>query len=138
MYDNFINEKNSLYQCDYIISFCPKYKRKIFDNKDIIKFLTKTFKNIEKEYNFQIIKLKIEPNQVIMNVRCNPTFGINKVVTKLKDISAKELKNEFPSLEKRVPCIWTRDTFIQTIGSLDEQALEYFFKIQEKYNQKGD
>ena len=138
MKKNFIYEKNSLYDCKYIISFCTKYKRKILDTNDIQSYLKEIFNNISKEFNFEISNLKILENQVIMEIYCNPTFGINTVITKLKDISATKLKEKFPSLTKRVPCIWTRDSFIKTIGKFEEDDISEFLSLQKKYQSKGE
>lgn len=137
MNKNLIYEKNSLYDCKYIVSFCTKYRRKILDTEDAISFLEEVFKEVSNEYNFKILNLKIIENQVTMEIHCNPTFGINAVITKLKDISATKLKERFPPLTKRVPCIWTRDSFIKTIGSFNEKELEEFLTLQKKY-QKGE
>ena len=138
MKKEYICEKNSLYNCNYFVSFCTIYKRKIIDTNELKLFLENDFNKIAKEYNFSINKIQIKDNQVLMEVSCSPKLGIDTVITKLKDISAKNLKEAYPSFTKRVPCIWTRNSFIETIGTHDETYLEKFVSLQQKYKIKGE
>ena len=128
----YLQEGNSLYSCQYIVSFHTKYKRKVLDaNKQ--KFLKNELLKIAKEFDFRLSNIEITNNQVTMKIDCNPKFGVYTAITKLKNNSAVALKKEYPELEKRIPSIWTRDTFISSIGVVDYQDINKFSELQKKY-----
>lgn len=128
----YIKEKGSYYSCQYLVVFCTKYKRR-FLGPEIQEFLKKFFYKTADEFDFKICSLNILENQVFLTIDCNPKFGINKAVTKLKNNSSSVLRKKFPHLEKRVPSIWTRKTFISTMGSVDLEDVNEFLSIQKKY-----
>lgn len=129
-YEKKYNQVNaSFYSCQYIVCFCTKYKRKII-NDEIKNDLIKIFKEISIEYNFDIIDLNIESNYIILQIDCNPNFGIYKAVTKLKNISAAKIKEKHSFLKKRIPSIWTREEFISTIGNITINNINDFIDKQ--------
>lgn len=124
-------EKNSYYSCQYVISFCTKYKRKIISS-EMKEDLSTIFYNIATEFDFVIKDLYILENQVILIIDCNPNFGISKVINKLKNISATKLKEKYPFLESRIPSIWTREEFISTMGNIELKDINIFVNMQNK------
>lgn len=129
---NYIGNENSRYGCQYLVSFCTKYKRNIFKEKDFVTLRT-SFEKTAKAYNFEIRNIEITPNQVYMVIECDPNFGIVNAVIKLKKESKDYIRNADPSFKTKIPCIWTRETFISTIGSVTEKELRTFTDIQETY-----
>ncbi len=123
----------SIYSCQYVISFCTKYKRKIFEEKDI-EVLKTSFNSTAKKYGFKIHQMKLSPNVVVLTVELNDqSFGIEEAVIKLKKDSKDLLIKNDSSFKSRIPSIWTRETFISTIGTVQEKELNHFFDIQENY-----
>lgn len=125
-------EGSSLYDCNYIVSFCTKYRRKVL-NEDMKKTLKEILIKISKTYNFSIKNIEISDFQVILEVNCSPELGIKTVVNKLKNLSAPELKELYPELNSRIPSIWTRETYIKSIGKLNKEDIDIFVKLQKKY-----
>lgn len=123
---------NSRYGCQYVISFCTKYKRNIFKEKDF-ETLRTSFEKTAQKYDFIIHNMEFKGNQVYMVVECSPIFGISNAVIKLKKESKDYLREVDPSFKTRIPCIWTRETFISTVGTVTETDLKNFTEIQENY-----
>lgn len=117
--------------CNYHVVFTPKYRRSVLSD-DISKRLKEIFYSISEEINVDLIELEIMPDHVHMVVNCDPSFGITKTIRILKGKSAKLLRSEFPSLKKRLPCLWTRSSFIATVGSVSLEVVKRYVK-----NQKG-
>ena len=51
---------------------------------------------------------------------------------KLKRSSEGELKKMYPELSRRVPCIWTRQIFIRSIGYVFVNEIHEFINRQSK------
>ena len=129
---NFKNFNTSMYGCQYVVSFCTKYKRNILKEKDF-ETLKTSFLNTAKKYDFIIHNMEIKGNQATLVVECDPIFGINEAVIKLKKESKDYLKKVDPSFKTRIPCIWTRESFISTVGKVTDNDLKKFVDFQENY-----
>lgn len=125
-------EGSSLYNCNYIVSFCTKYKRRVL-NESMRNSLKEIFDKISKTYDFNLNKISISENQVTLEIECSPTLGIKTAITKLKNGSATEMKELYPELNSRIPSIWTRDSYIVTTGEFKPTDIDEFLKLQKKY-----
>lgn len=128
----YIKDGTSRYGCQYLISFCTKYKRNIFEEEDL-KALRTSFSKTAEKYGFIIHEMELKENQVTLIVECNPLYGIQNAVIKLKKESKDYLKEVNPSFKTRIPCIWTRETFISTVGTVSESTINKFVEEQENY-----
>ena len=125
----YYNNSHLVYSCQYHVIFCPKYRRKVLkDGVDIR--LKELFLEIAKQYDFNIIELEIMNDHVHLLIDCNPRFGIMDCVTKLKGISSKKLRNEFPSLKSKLPTLWTRSAFISSVGSVSLDVVKQYIENQ--------
>ena len=76
--------------------------------------------------------MEVMPVHVHMIIDCNPRFGITECVKKLKGISAHEMREKFPELKSRLPTLWTRSSFISSVGSVSLAVVQKYIE-----NQKG-
>ena len=118
-----------VYSCQYHVVFCPKYRRKIFKSP-YDEALKKKFYRIAEEYKFSIPELEIMPEYVHMIIDCNPKFGVYECVKKLKMTTATEMRDEFPELKSRLPTLWTRASFISSIGSVSLDSIHQYIESQ--------
>ena len=118
-----------VYLCRYHVIFCPKYRRRIF--VDGIDVRTKQiFFNTAKAHGFQILEMEVMPDHVHLLIECNPRYGIMQCVKDLKRESSYILIREFPSIRKRIPCLWTRSCFIATVGSVSLETVKEYINSQ--------
>ena len=118
-----------VYLCRYHVIFCPKYRRRIF--VDGIDVRTKQiFFNTAKVHDFQILELEVMPDHVHLLIECNPRYGIMQCVKDLKRESSYILIREFPSIRKRIPCLWTRSCFVATVGSVSLETVKEYINSQ--------
>ena len=74
--------------------------------------------------------MEVMKEHVHLLIDCNPRFGIMECVTKLKGISSKTLREEFPTLKSKLPCLWTRSAFISTVGSVSLETVKKYIENQ--------
>jgi len=115
--------------CNYHIIFCPKYRRSVL-LEDIPKRLNEIFFEICEKINCRIIEIEILPDHVHMILECDPSFGVSRAISRLKGTSSRILKKEFPSLTKRLPCLWTRTSFVSTVGSVSLDIVKKYINDQ--------
>ena len=118
-----------VYLCRYHVIFCPKYRRRIF--VDGIDVRTKQiFFNTAESHDFQILEMEVMPDHVHLLIECNPRYGIMQCVKDLKRESSYILIREFPSIRKRIPCLWTRSCFVATVGSVSLETVKEYINSQ--------
>ena len=123
------SDKRLIYSCQYHIIFCPKYRRKVL-TEDIAIRAKQIIKNKQNEYKYQVLELEIMSDHVHLLLDINPRIGIYKIVSKIKGCLSKHLREEFPKLKTRLPCLWTSSSFISTVGSVRlETVKKYMGKI---------
>lgn len=121
--------RNLVYSCQYHVIFSPKYRRNILQNGVDVK-LKDYFSEVSSKFGFDILEMEIMPDHVHLLIDVNPNFGISKAVAKLKSHSAKKLKEDFPHLKSRLPCIWTNSKFVSTVGSVSLDVVKKYIENQ--------
>ena len=70
------------------------------------------------------------PDHAHMIIDCNPRFGIMECVCKLKGKSSRIMREQFPELKSRIPTLWTRTSFISTVGSVSLETVKQYIENQ--------
>ena len=121
--DRWVNSNTSVYNLGYHIIWCPKYRRKVLINeienklKDII--ITKC-----NELDCYVHELNIMPDHVHLFVKTKPTIAPHFLIQQIKGISSRILRNEFKELKRKMPSMWTRSYFIESIEHISQETIE--------------
>ena len=117
------------YLCRYHVVFCPKYRRKIFTD-DIGESLKTVFLDTAANHNFEILEMEVMPDHVHLLIDCNPRYGIMQCIKDLKRESSYILIRKFPSIRRRIPCLWTRGSFVASVGSVSLDIVKEYIESQ--------
>lgn len=118
-----------IYSCQYHVIFCPKYRRSVLmDGIDVR--LKQIFMDLADSHDFVIIEMEVMPDHVHLLIDCNPRFGIMECIKLMKRTSAHMLREEFPYLKKRLPCLWTRSSFVSTVGTVSLETVKRYIEEQ--------
>ena len=129
--DRWVNSNTSVYNLAYHIIWCPKYRRKVLINeienklKEII--ITKC-----NELDCYVHELNIMPDYVHLFVKTKPTIAPHFLIQQIKGISSRILRNEFKELKRKMPSMWTRSYFIESVGHISQETIKKY--IQEQKN----
>ncbi len=111
--------------------FVPKYRHKIFANKQV-KLACEVFMNeAPKRYKFKIHALKVEVDHVHLFVECHPTIGPSKVAQLVKGYTSRLLFLEFPWLRSKLfrkGAFWTAGLFFRSVGDITSETIEHYIK----------
>ena len=120
-----------VYSCQYHVIFCPKYRRKIL--KDGIDTRMKELVlEIANDCDFKILDMEVMSDHVHLLIYCNPRYGILNCVKHIKQVTSHILKKEFPIIKSKIPTLWTRSSFISSVGSVSLETVKQYIE-----NQKG-
>ena len=128
---NKIYKKNTniCYSCKYHIVWCPKYRRPVLV-EPVANRLETILQEIIDKYYSELIEMEIMEDHIHILLECDPQFGIHKLVKRLKGISSKKLREEFPHLKSQLPCLWTNSYFVSTVGGAPLSIIKEYIKNQ--------
>lgn len=122
---------HSVYNIGYHIIWCPKYRRKVLiDGVD--KRLKELLKEKANQLGVEIVEMEVMPDHVHIFLKSKPTYAIHFVVNQLKGYSSVVLRREFPWLKSRIPTLWTRSYFVESVGHISEDTMKQYIENQKK------
>lgn len=111
--------------CRYHVVFCPKYRRNVL-TPPIDERLKVIFAEHIERWGQELIEMEVMPDHVHLLVGCDPQFSIHRLVKLLKGYSAHVLREEFPTLKRRLPSLWTNSYFVATTGGVTLETLNRY------------
>lgn len=117
-----------------------KYRYSLFQGKE--EFIKSTLLNLASEYDLTILEMELgwdkdktgQTNHIHMLLQIPVTFSVSEIVARLKARLSKDLKANFPELQ-RYPSIWKRGFFAESVSPIGggiEQVKAYIRDQQEK------
>ncbi|GAC44076.1 IS200/IS605 family transposase, partial [Paenibacillus popilliae] len=121
------SNRNITFDCKYHVVFCPKYRRRVLvppiDNR-----LKELLQIKAKELQSEILEVEIMPDHVHLLIKCDPQFGIHRIVKHLKGFTSRVLRCEYPKLTTRLPSLWTNAYFVATVGSVSLETVKQYIE----------
>ena len=127
----YISTSTTLYACEYHIIWCTKYRRSVL-SPEIRERLKALIFEQQEAYQYIVREVESMPDHVHLLASIPPEVSVTSVIGKIKGYTAKTLRNEFPTLTRRLPCLWTRSKFVASAGSVTLDVLKQYIE-----NQKG-
>ena len=123
------SNRNIVYSCKYQVVFCPKYRRKVLVDGVDVRFKEIAL-TVADELHFEILEMEVMPDHVHMLLEVDLQFGIHKAVKRIKGRTSHDLRAEFPSINKRIPTLWTNSYFVSTVGGAPLSVVKQYFENQ--------
>jgi len=121
--------KTSVHNVAYHLIWCPKYRRAVLVG-DIEKRLKQLLKQKAKENDWKIETMEIMPDHVHIFVKANPVASPHWIVQQFKGFSSHQLRNEFPKLKSKLPTLWTRSYYCESVGHISEDTIKKYIEDQ--------
>ena len=129
---------SSVVNIGYHLVWCPKYRRKVLSGRIEIR-LKEILPQIAIEMECTVEKMEVMPDHLHIFLRGTPTLPVHLIVKNLKGKSSRMLREEFPSLKSRLPNLWTRSYYCETIGCISEETIKKYIAEQyERDRMEGD
>lgn len=121
--------KTAVHNLAYHIIWCPKYRRNVLQNK-----IEQRLRNLlyEKAYEIDVIieTMEIMPDHVHLFVKAPPTACPHWIIQQLKGYTSRKLRKEFKELKTRLPSLWTRSYYIESVGNISEGTIRKYIEEQ--------
>ena len=129
MNNRWTHSNTTVFNLGYHIIWCPKYRRKVL-TENIEKRLREILIEKSEAIGCEIIIQEIMPDHVHIFVKSNPTLAPHYIVQQLKGYSSRVLRKEFPKLKSRLPTLWTRSYYCESIGHISEETIKKYIEDQ--------
>ena len=123
------HSNTTIFNISYHIIWCTKYRRKVLVNEveDRLKtLLVEKAKEIGCEISIQ----EVMPDHVHIFIKTKPTLAPHYIVQQLKGYTSRILRKEFHKLKSRIPTLWTRSYYCESIGQISEEAVKKYINDQ--------
>lgn len=127
--DEVRSNNNVVYRCIYHVVWCPKYRRPVITG-EVDSRLKQIIREVCAEHDAPIVDLETMPDQMHLQVTCDPQYGIHRLVKQIKGRSSRLLRAEFPSLRSRLPTLWTNSYFVATVGGATQDVVKRYVDNQ--------
>lgn len=119
---------NVVYSCLYHVIFTPKYRRKLLVNRVDVRLKELTYE-LATSLRCELLALEVMPDHVHILVEVDPQFGVTTFVQRLKGVTSRRLRQEFPHL-RRLPSLWTNSYFVSTTGAVESEVVRHYIETQ--------
>lgn len=121
-----------VYSCLYHVIFCTKYRKLLLQDTSVQNRTKTLFNNVAQQHNFSILEMEVLSDHVHLLLDVNPRLGICKCIKYLKGITSKILREEYPFLKSKAPCLWTSSYFVSSVGAVSLEVVKKYIEDQKK------
>ena len=132
MSNKYIHARTCVYNINYHIVWCVKYRRKVL-SPELSKRLYEILRADGDEKGLIVVDCKVrESDHVHCFVSAPPKISVTQIVKYLKGISGNTVFREYPSLRNSLwrGQLWNGSYFCETIGSTSEENVLKYIERQ--------
>lgn len=118
-----------VYSCNYHVVWCPKYRRKVLI-EPVAKRLKELMDKKASDMGCKLVEVEVMPDHVHLLIESPPTESVGTIVGRLKGFTSKMLRQEFPQLKSKLPCLWTNSYFVSSTGGVPLEAIKKYIENQ--------
>lgn len=123
------HSNKSVYNIGYHLIWCPKYRRAILTG-DVSNRLKELLNHKADELEMSIDRMEILPDHVHLFVKPSPVDSPHFIVQQLKGYTSRILRNEFKHLRSKLPTLWTRSYYCESVGHISEKTIKKYIEEQ--------
>jgi putative transposase len=80
--------------------------------------------------NLEIDTMEVMPDYVHLFIKASPVDSPHFIVQQLKGHTSRILRKEFAELRSRIPTLWTRSYYCESIGHISEGTVRKYIEDQ--------
>ena len=74
--------------------------------------------------------MEIMPDHVHIFIMATPSDCVAHIASQLKGYTSHQLRDEFPHLRSRLPTLWTRSYYVESVGHISEHTIRKYIEEQ--------
>ena len=119
----------AIYNLGYHFIWCPKYRRKVLVDK-VETRLRELLLQKAQDIGVTIETLEIRPHHVHLFAKSSPVDSPHFIVQQFKGYTSRILRKEFVFLKSRLPTLWTRSYYVESVGHITEETIRKYIDGQ--------
>lgn len=119
----------TVYNIGHHLIWCPKYRRKVLVD-EVAKRLKELLLRKAHEIEVEIAQMEIMPDHIHLFVKPTPTNSPHFIVQQLKGYTSRMLRQEFSFLKSKLPSMWTRSYYCESVGHISEETIRKYIEDQ--------
>ncbi len=123
-----------VYDTKYHLVWAPKYRKWILQGR-IRERVRELFQEIAQHHGFEIEEMEVDKDHVHIFLSFPPKYSISSVVNILKGVSAKEIRQQHPTIKKELwgGEFWEDGYFARTVGDkVTAEIIKKYVKYHEE------
>lgn len=120
---------SSVYNLGYHIIWCTKYRRKVLADA-VESRLKDLLQKKAKDCGWEIKQMEVMDDHVHIFIKAIPSDSVAHIASQLKGYTSHQLRAEFPNLRSRLPTLWTRSYYVESVGHISEQIIRKYIEEQ--------
>jgi putative transposase len=120
---------STVYNINYHIVFCPKYRKKVLNR--IKEDLELIFKTICESNDWKILSMEIMSDHTHLFISAHPKDSVMSIVKKLKGISSRLIFKKHSSFQKQEfwgKHLWSGGYYVGTAGVVTAEAIQKYIE----------
>ena len=130
--DRYSVSKTCVYNLGYHLIWCTKYRRKVLSPKIELR-LKELIRKKAEEIEVEIVEMETMQDYIHIFVKSNPTYSPHFIVQQFKGYSSRILREEFAELRSRLPSLWTRSYFCESVGCISADTIIRYIENQKNH-----
>jgi putative transposase len=118
-----------MFNLGYHFIWCPKYRRKVLVNQ-VEQRLKELLLEKAQHISVDIESMEVMPDHVHLFVKSSPVNSPHYVVQQFKGYTSRLLRQEFSTLRSRLPTLWTRSYYVESVGHISEETIKRYIEAQ--------
>ena len=123
------HSSTSVFNIAYHFIWCPKYRKRLLVG-DVADRLNQLLYDKAEELGVTIETLEIMPDHVHAFIKATPVDSPHWIVGQLKGYTSRILRQEFKHLRTRIPTLWTRSYYCESVGHISERTIKRYIEEQ--------
>jgi len=119
----------AVYNLGYHLIWCPKYRRKVLVDGVEVR-LRELLTEKASEIEVTIETMEIMPDHVHLLIKSTPVNSPHYSVQQFKGYPSRVLRQEFAGLRSRLPTLWTRSYYVESVGHISEATVKKYIANQ--------
>lgn len=121
--------RSATYNLAYHLIWCSKYRRRVLINGVDLR-LKELLIQKSNELGVEIKNMEVMPDHVHIFVKTQPNDAPQFLIGQLKGYSSRVLREEYPELKSKLPTLWTRSYYCESVGHISEEAIRRYIEEQ--------
>lgn len=130
MEKDFRRTQRTLSLIRYHFVFCTRYRRKVLEGAVETRFVD-ILQDICNRLNIKIVAIEVMDDHVHLVLNCLPDISPAEIMSKIKGVTSKKLREEFRHLNHQVS-FWTRNYFVSTTENVSSEIIKCYVEQQKK------